>query len=92
MPPEQTARQLIDQLLLNSGWVIQNVKTLNFSAGMGVVVREYPTDSGPADYVLFINRKPVGVIEAKPAGTILTPVEEQSRRYITNKLKWQKVK
>ena len=90
MAPEQLARQLIDQLLLNSGWVIQDVKTLNFSACLGVAVREYPTDSGPADYMLFINRKPLGVIEAKPEGTILTPVEEQSGRYATSKLKWQK--
>lgn len=90
MTPEQLARQLIDQHLTNSGWVIQDVKTLNLAAGLGVAIREFPTDSGPADYMLFLNRKPLGVIEAKPAGTILTPVEEQSGRYATSKLKWQK--
>ncbi|QDK80725.1 DEAD/DEAH box helicase [Spirosoma sp. KCTC 42546] len=90
MTPEQIARQQIDRMLVDAGWLVQDVKTLNFSAGLGVAVREYPTDSGPADYLLFIDRKPVGVIEAKPEGAILTPVEEQSARYAVSKLKWQK--
>ena len=38
---------------------------LDLSAGVGVAVREYPTDTGPADYLLFINRTACGVIEAK---------------------------
>ena len=88
MTPENQARQIIDQKLADSGWIVQDVKKLNLSAGLGVAVREYPTDSGPADYILFIDRKPVGVIEAKAEGAILTPVEEQSGRYATSKLKW----
>ncbi|GAB4044111.1 type I restriction endonuclease subunit R [Spirosoma litoris] len=90
MTPEQIARQQIDKMLAEAGWLVQDVKHLNFSASPGVAVREYPTDSGPADYLLFVDRKPVGVIEAKPEGTILSPVEEQSGRYATSKLKWQK--
>ncbi|MGM9509007.1 hypothetical protein ACS5NO_14825 [Larkinella sp. GY13] len=77
-------------MLTAAGWCLQDMKTLNLSAGAGVAVREYPTDSGPADYLLFVDRKPVGVIEAKAEGTILTPVEEQSSRYATSRLKWQK--
>lgn len=90
MTPENIARQRIDQMLVTAGWTIQDVKTLNLAASLGVAVREYPTDSGPADYLLFIYRKPVAVIEAKAEGTILTPVEEQSSRYAVSKLKWQK--
>ena len=90
MTPEQIARQHIDRMLVEAGWMIQDVKALNLSDGPGIAIREYPTDSGPADYLLFVDRKPVGVIEAKPEGTILTPVEEQSGRYATSKLKWQK--
>jgi len=41
------------------------MKQLNLGAGPGVAVREYPTDSDPADYVLFVGRNAVGVIEAK---------------------------
>ena len=51
MTPETKARQQIDQKLEQAGWVIQDMKQLNLAAGMGVAVREYPTDSGPADYV-----------------------------------------
>ena len=65
MTPESKARQQIDQKLEQGGWVIQDMKQLNLSAGVGVAVREYPTDTGPADYVLFVNRNVVGVIEAK---------------------------
>ena len=63
MTPEAKARLLIDQKLEQAGWIIQDKNQINLGAGLGIAVREYPTDSGPADYVLFIDRKPVGVIE-----------------------------
>jgi type I restriction enzyme R subunit len=92
MTPEAKARQLIDQKLEQAGWVIQDMKQLNLGAGVGVVVREYPTDTGPADYVLFVNRAAVGVIEAKKdvAGENLTATEGQTERYSLSKLKWRK--
>lgn len=65
MTPEAKARQFIDQKLEQAGWVIQDMKQLNLGAGLGIAVREYPTDTGPADYVLFVNRQAIGVIEAK---------------------------
>lgn len=71
-----------------AGWSVQNYKQLNLGASLGVAVREYPTESGPADYMLFIDRKPVGVIEAKPAGKTLSGVAEQTERYLTSKLKY----
>ena len=91
MTPEAKARQLIDRKLEQAGWVIQDLKQINLSAAAGVAVREYPTDTGPADYVLFINREAVGVIEAKPdaAGVHLTQVEAQTARYAHAKLKWR---
>ena len=90
MSSEEQARQIIDQKLIAAGWTVQDMKTLNPSASLGVAVREYPTDTGPADYVLFIDRTPVGVIEAKKAseGERLTAAEEQSRRYAQSQLKW----
>ncbi len=57
--PEQIARDHIDDLLRQSGWTVQSRKEINLSDGLGPAVREYPTDTGPADYVLFVNRKPV---------------------------------
>ena len=88
--PEQAARDKIDEMLSQSGWVVQDRKKIEFRAGPGVAVREYQTDVGPADYVLFVDKKPVGVIEAKPEdwGRKITTVEEQSAAYAAAKLKW----
>lgn len=58
MTPEAKARIEIDTRLTNAGWVVQDFKQLNLGAALGVAVREYPTDTGPADYVLFVNRIP----------------------------------
>jgi type I site-specific restriction endonuclease len=88
--PEQRARDRIDALLAQAGWVVQSKNQIDFTAGPGIAVREYQTDVGPADYVLFVDKKPVGVIEAKPEdwGQKITTVEDQSGGYATAKLKW----
>lgn len=88
--PEQKARDRIDTLLLASGWVVQDNKKIDFSVATGIAIREYPTDTGPADYALFVDKKAVGVIEAKPEdwGHKITTVEEQSGGYAGAKLKW----
>jgi len=87
--PEAQARQSIDQRLAQAGWIVQDHKALNLGAGVGVAVREYHTATGPADYVLFVERQPVGVIEAKKEETILTFQEDQTLRYSLSALKWQ---
>ena len=88
--PEQVARDRIDDRLRASGWHVQDKDAIDFIAGLGIAVREYQTDIGPADYVLFVDREAVGVVEAKPDswGAKLTTVEEQSQGYATAKLKW----
>ncbi len=90
--PEQIARDQIDKRLSAAGWLVQDKASLNPNAALGVAVREYPTDTGPADYVLFVDGRAVGVVEAKPDswGERLTTVEEQSSGYATAKLKWVK--
>ena len=90
MTPEAKARRQIDQKLEQAGWVVQDMKKINLGASLGVAVREYPTDTGPADYMLFADRQPVGVIEAKrdEAGENLTVVEAQTERYANSALKW----
>lgn len=92
MTPEALARQHIDHKLEQAGWIIQDMRAFNLGAGCGVAVREYPTDTGPADYVLFVNREAVGVIEAKKdsAGAVLTVAESQTARYANATLKWRK--
>ena len=92
MTPEQKARKIIDEKLLTSGWTIQDVKRLNPNAAVGVAVREFPTDTDPVDYALFVNGTPVGVIEAKKSeeGENITTVEGQSSRYANSTFKWIK--
>jgi len=92
MTPEAKARQAIDARLTSAGWVVQDMKQLNLGAARGVAVREYPTDTGPADYVLFVDREPRGIIEAKKdaAGENLTAAEAQTERYANATLKWRK--
>lgn len=89
MSPEEKARLIIDQKLQQAGWVIQDYKKANLGAAVGIAIREYPTDSGPADYVLFIDRQPTGIIEAKrdEAGENITTVESQTKRYGSSALK-----
>jgi len=86
--PEENARYTIDRMLIDAGWAIQSMRELNPGAALGVAVREYPTDTGEADYALFVDRKPVGIIEAKKEGIPLSKVEEQSTRYAAGALKY----
>ncbi len=88
--PEQIARDNIDRQLMACGWLVQSKSKINLNAGIGVAVREYSTEVGPADYVLFVDGKPVGIIEAKRVeeGHKLTVHEDQAEEYATSKLKY----
>lgn len=82
-PPEQLARADIDRLLSAAGWAVQDVNTASLHAARGVALREFPLDAGFgfADYLLYLDGRAVGVIEAKKRGATLTGVEVQSARY-----------
>jgi type I restriction enzyme R subunit len=81
--PEQQARLQIDASLQAAGWVLQDRANMNLSAGTGVAVREFRMmpDHGFADYLLFVDGKAVGALEAKPAGYRLINVELQADKY-----------
>ena len=83
MPPEEQARENIDRLLEQAGWVVQNPNSINLYAGSGIAVREFPLKPGHgrADYLLYVNQKAIGVVEAKPEGFALAGVELQSEKY-----------
>lgn len=78
---EAEVRQRVDEMLHLAGWAVQDASDTNLFAAQGVAVREVPTAKGVADYLLWVDQKIVGVIEAKREGVILTPVETQSARY-----------
>ena len=92
MTPEEKARCVIDNNLRQSGWIVQDLNRLNPSASLGVAVREFPTSTGEVDYALFVDGRPVGVVEAKrsEAGQSITDVEVQSGRYAKSSFKWVK--
>jgi len=89
MTPEAKARENIDKMLIDAGYIIQDMANFNRTASLGVAVREFQTESGPVDYLLFIGGKPSGVVEAKAEdkGVSLTMVAEQSERYILSGIK-----
>ena len=84
MTPEEKARCVIDDKLC------QSLKRLNLTASLGVAVREFPTSTGEVDYALFVDGKPVGVVETKQsqAGQSIIDVEVQSGRYANSTFKW----
>ncbi len=82
MKPEESARQRIDKMLTEAGWLVQDRKEVNLGAGVGVAIREFSLRTGFADYFLMVNREAVGVIEAKPVGHPLAGVREQSAKYL----------
>lgn len=81
--PEQRARVRIDAALEASGWLVQTRDEMNVSAGRGVAVREFKLKLGHgfADYLLFVDDRAVGVLEAKPEGFTLSGVEPQTKKY-----------
>ncbi len=79
--PEEQARELIDAHLKASGWIVQTFKHMNLGAGPGLAVTEFPGAHGQADYLLYVDGKAIGVVEAKPVGHTLKGVEGQSASY-----------
>jgi type I restriction enzyme, R subunit len=79
--PEARARQNIDAQLTACGWVVQQRAEMNLYAAQGVAVREFPLETGYADYLLFVDQKAAGVVEAKAEGTPLSVVADQAGQY-----------
>jgi type I restriction enzyme, R subunit len=82
--PEKRARENIDAMLTQAGWRLQDYKAVDLSAARGIAVREVPLKSGRCDYLLLVDRKPIGVVEAKKEGTTLSTVAFQSGFYAVN--------
>lgn len=87
--PEQIARDKIDAMLVVAGWSVQDHTLPDLNASLGVALREYPTSTGPTDYLLIVDKKPCGLIEAKKfaLGYNLADVEKQSEDYANAELK-----
>jgi len=80
---EELARLEIDRLLAMACWSVQDYRKVDLSAGRGIAVREFELAKGfgTADYLLYVDGKAAGIIEAKKQGATLTGVEVQSGKY-----------
>ena len=83
MKPEERARVQIDEQLKAAGWTIQDFQDLDISYPY-IAIREFPLKRGHADYLLIVDGKAIGVVEAKPWGTTLSGVADQSQYYLSN--------
>lgn len=81
--PEQQAREEIDRLLGAAGWAVQDFKAADIHAARGVALREFPLAAGLgyADYLLYVDGKAAGIVEAKMKGVTLSGVEIQTGKY-----------
>lgn len=83
---EAETRKLIDQHLRQAGWTADSA-TLRYSAGArpgkgkNLAIAEWPTASGPADYVLFVGLTPMATVEAKRKNTDVSGALQQAKRY-----------
>ncbi|MFE4370583.1 DEAD/DEAH box helicase family protein [Streptomyces sp. NPDC056835] len=79
---EARVRDRIDEMLREAGWSVQDGKgSQDLYSARGVAVREVTTAAGRADYLLYVDTKLVGVIEAKHEGADLATAERQADRY-----------
>lgn len=67
---EATTRVLIDEQLRSAGWSVDSVRVRHAAGarpqpGQNLAIAEWPTESGPVDYALFVDGRCVGVVEAK---------------------------
>ena len=81
--PEDKARERIDHILQQAGWIVQDYKHVHLHAGRGIALRNVPLADGYgfADYLLYVDGKAAGVIEAKKEGFPLVGVETQAEKY-----------
>ena len=83
---EADTRKLIDQQLRDVGWLVDSqemryAKGTRPQKGKNTAIAEWPTASGPSDYVLFVGLTPVAVVEAKHQGKDVPGALQQAKRY-----------
>ncbi len=83
---EASTRRLIDEQLRQAGWIVDS-ENLRFSTGArpqkgkNMAIAEWPTSTGPADYVLFVGLLPLGAVEAKRKNVNVSAALQQAKRY-----------
>lgn len=83
---ERDTRKLIDEQLAAAGWTV-NSEQLTFTKGarpqrgQNLAIAEWPTETGPADYALFVGLVPIAIVEAKRKHIDVSGALQQAKRY-----------
>jgi type I restriction enzyme R subunit len=83
---EAETRRLIDSQLRQAGWTV-DTELLRHSRGTrpekgkNMAIAEWPTATGPADYVLFAGLTPLAAVEAKRKNINVSSALQQAKRY-----------
>ena len=87
MTPEEKARVFIDQMFVDAGWKVVSRDDYSTDITAAAIEEGILQGGKEADYLLFINGKAVGVLEAKKASTDVSSekVTSQAEGY-THKL------
>ena len=83
---EADTRKLIDEQLRDVGWtvdsaVLKHARGARPQKGKNLAIAEWPTASGPADYILFVGLTPVAAVEAKRKNIDVSGALQQAKRY-----------
>lgn len=81
LTPEAQARLDIDRQLTAAGWTVQSRDQMDLFNHRAVAVREFALTGGFADYLLIVDKKAIGVVEAKAVGTTLSGITHQAQHY-----------
>jgi type I restriction enzyme, R subunit len=83
---EADTRVIIDDQLKAVGWEADS-RNLTYAKGgrpeahRNKAIAEWPTETGPADYILFLGLMPVATVEAKRKTIDVSAALEQAKRY-----------
>jgi type I restriction enzyme R subunit len=80
MSEHETRKRLVEKALFNAGWspIVDYEKGVVYESG---AVREYETENGPADYILFHDGVALAVVESKRLELGPQNVLVQAQRY-----------
>ena len=62
---EERIHKSVDTMLERCGWVVQNYKGIDPTAGRGLAVRDVRLVEGHCAYLLLLDRNPVGFVKAR---------------------------
>ena len=83
---EAETRRLIDEQLKLAGWQADSMHLTYASGarpekGKYLAIAEWPTATGPADYILFAGLMPIATVEAKRKNIDVSGSLQQAKRY-----------